>query len=94
MNVIYLPSTLDDIEWFHRYYTYIFPEGANNATKQFQAVKELLSSNPKAGSFIHKNVREFSIPRTPFSYIYRVKGDEVQVLRIWDERRNPDDLVY
>lgn len=94
MNLVYLPSTQDDLAWFHRYYTQIFPEGAKSALKQFDIMEQLLSENPLLGNVKQQDVREFSIPNTPFSYIYRIRHDEVQVLRVWDERRNPNNVSY
>lgn len=94
MKIVYLPSTLDDLEWSHRYYTHVFPEGAENAVHQLETIKNLLLSNPLIGTTVEGSVKEFSIPNTPFSYIYRVRGDELQVLRVWDERRNPTDMTF
>ena len=31
-------------------------------------------------------IREFPIPRTPFSFIYRVVDDRIEVLRVRDQR--------
>jgi plasmid stabilization system protein ParE len=30
---------------------------------------------------------EFVIPRTPFSLIYRIEGDVLMILRVWDDRQ-------
>jgi len=94
MKVVYLPSTQDDFEWFYRYYTEVFPEGAKNALHQFDAMEGLLSSSPFIGAIKQGDVREFSIPNIPFSYIYRIRDDQVQVLRVWDERRKPSNTDY
>lgn len=70
------------------YYQAIFPEGARKAQAQFRAVEKLLLENPFLGHKTHKEgVYEYSIPRSPFSYIYQVKPNYIAVLRVWDERQ-------
>ena len=88
MQIVYLSSTRADLLWLRRYYEQIFPEGRTRAKKQFRSMESLLMANPQIGHPTHRNdVREISIPRTPFSYIYRLKEDRIEILRIWDERQ-------
>ncbi len=91
MKIIFLETTQDDLEWFYHYYSVVFPEGLNSALKQFDSINDLLSSNPYVGTLDHKNLRKFTIPRTPFSYFYRVTETHIEVLRVWDDRREKDD---
>jgi hypothetical protein len=35
-------------------------------------------------------VRELSIPRTPFTIVYRVTPLQIEVLRLWDTRQGGD----
>jgi plasmid stabilization system protein ParE len=95
VKVVYLASARDDLVWMHRYYVDVFPEGASKARKQFRATENILGSNPEIGHPTEwDSVREFSIPNIPFSVIYRIKEGRIEVLRIWDERRNRDqDIV-
>jgi plasmid stabilization system protein ParE len=76
-----------------QYYEIVFSGGRLNAQKQFHAVENTLMSNPFIGHETHrKSVREFSIPKTPFSYIYRAFPDRIEVLRVWDERQDRSKL--
>ena len=94
MKIVYLANTRDDLLWMRQYYEIIFPEGSKNAQKQFHAVEDILLANPFIGHETHrKSVREFSIPKTPFSYIYRAFPDRIEVLRIWDERQDRSKLA-
>ena len=87
MEIVYLESARDDLLWFRRYYEEIFPTGIHNAQNQFRAVEKLLIEHPLIGHETHRaDVLEFSIPKIPFSVIYRVQPDRIEVLRIWDER--------
>ena len=89
MNIVYLPSTVNDLVWFRQYYDQNFPAGRAKAKKQFFSVEKLLCDNPYIGHKIHsKNVRELSIPNTPFSFIYRVNTIQIEIIRIWDERQS------
>lgn len=87
MKIIFLDSTYDDLEWFHQYYTLIFPEGLDNALKQFDKINELLVLNPFLGVLDEEGLRKFAIPKTPFAYYYRITSTHIEVLRVWDERR-------
>ena len=69
MKILYLDDALDDLVWFHHYYTYVFSEGAKNALRQFDITEELLTANPFIGKVIGRNIRKLAIPKTPFSYI-------------------------
>ncbi len=83
MRIVYLESTRDDLLWMRHYYEVIFPQGRENAQTKFHSTEQLLLTHPFTGHKTHiKDVYEFSIPKTPFSYIYRVKPDHIAVLRI------------
>lgn len=88
MKLVFLPSTRSDLLWMRVYYSRIFPEGARRAADQYRRVSSILRDNPLVGRPVEEleGVREFSIPRTPFSFIYRVVDDRIEVLRVWDQR--------
>lgn len=90
MRIFYLPAAVDDLVWFRSYYTRVFPAGDIHARKQFTAVRKALLAHPALGKIIdsERQVFEFSIPRTPFSIIYHVQGEDIRVLRVWDGRRH------
>ncbi len=88
MHIVYLESTREDLLWLRHYYEVVFPEGRQTAQTRFHSTEQLLLTNPFIGHKTHiKDVYEFSIPKTPFSYIYRVKPQYIAVMRIWDERQ-------
>jgi plasmid stabilization system protein ParE len=88
MKLVYLASAKPGLRWFHRYYTSAFPEGKAKADRRFLAVQTLLKTNPHAGheSEIVPGAREFPVPKTPFSYVYQIKGERIEVLLIADNR--------
>lgn len=88
MKLVFLPSTRSDLLWMRTYYAHVFPNGAKRAVEQYVRASGVIRNNPLAGHSIEEmeGVREFSIPRTPFSFIYRVIDDRIEVLRVWDQR--------
>ncbi|WP_417729606.1 type II toxin-antitoxin system RelE/ParE family toxin [Roseovarius sp.] len=68
------------------------PEGSTRSTKartHLKAIQKTLAANPYAGhpSDARENVRERSIPRTPFTLICRVAPTQIEILRLWDTRQ-------
>ena len=88
MKLVFLPSTRSDLLWMRTYYAHIFPDGAKRAADQYRRTCGIISENPLVGHPVEEieGVREFSIPRTPFSFIYRIVEDRIEVLRVWDQR--------
>ncbi len=87
MKIVYLPRVRADVAWMRRYYESIFPEGYKRARQEFRAIETLLIAHPHAGHLTEfEGVREISVSRTPFSFIYRVREGQIEVLRMWDNR--------
>lgn len=89
MKIVFLEDTTQDIQWFRYYYRSVFPEGSARAGAHLKAIQMTLAANPYAGhpSDANREVRELSIPRTPFTLIYRVTPTRIEILRLWDTRR-------
>jgi plasmid stabilization system protein ParE len=53
-----------------------------------------LADNPRIGHPYSdsQGLREYPIRRTPFSLLYRIAEDRIEILRLWDKRANPDRL--
>ena len=88
MKLVFLPSTRSDLLRMRTYYAHIFQDGAKRAADQYRRTCGIIRENPFVGRPVEEmeDVREFSIPRTPFSFIYRVVDDRIEVLRVWDQR--------
>jgi plasmid stabilization system protein ParE len=87
MEIVYLPSAAAGLSWFRRYYTQVFPEGEKRAIAQYEKMKKVLLAAPYAGHPVGEHdSREYVVPRTPFSVIYRVRGEQIQILLILDHR--------
>ena len=84
MKLVFLPSTRSDLLWMRTYCSRIFPDGARLAAEQYLRASGVIRDNPLAGHPVEgmAGVRKFPIPRTPFSFIYRVGDDRIEVLRV------------
>lgn len=89
MKIVFLASTVQDLKWFRHYYRAVFSEGADKSGVHFKAAISTLEANPYVGrpSAPPHDVRELSIPRTPFTIVYRVTPLQIEVLRLWDTRQ-------
>ena len=56
------------------------------------AIQKTLAAHPYADhpSDIREMVRELSIPRTPFTLVYRVMPSQIEILRLWDSRQGAE----
>ncbi len=92
MKVLLLRSAVEDLKWLRAYYTTIFPEGEQKAMAQLNKTTKLLEANPYLGQpGAIEGSRELHIPRTPFTLIYRVTSQNIEVARVWDERQSSFD---
>ncbi|NUH65494.1 type II toxin-antitoxin system RelE/ParE family toxin [Sulfitobacter sp. S0837] len=89
MKIVFLEDTMQDIQWFRYHYQSVFPEGSAKARAHLKAIQKTLTVNPYAGqpSDAREDVRELSVPRTPFTLIYRVTPSQIEILRLWDARQ-------
>ena len=93
MKIVFLPTTAPDFEWITDYYLSVFPEGGSKAFRSLERALSNLSDNPRFGKAIARTgYRQYSVPRTPFSLIYRIGAENIEILHIWDQRSNPLDL--
>jgi plasmid stabilization system protein ParE len=88
LKIVYSEAALNDMGWFRRYYSSVFPEGKGKARDSLLRTEALIAENPFAGHPATQGfeAREFPVLRTPFSLLYRVKGDRIEILRVLDLR--------
>ena len=93
MKIVFTESAVQDIQWFRYYYRSVFPEGSAKARARLVAIQKTLAANPYIGrpGEIGGDVRELTIPRTPFTLVYRVAPTRIEVLRLWDTRKGQGD---
>jgi plasmid stabilization system protein ParE len=89
VRIVFLRSCQPDLEWFRTYYETVFSAGAKHAEEQVEKSLELLRHNPFIGhSLEEKGTRELPISRTPFSLVYRVTREHIEIISVLDQRSN------
>ncbi|WP_185984042.1 type II toxin-antitoxin system RelE/ParE family toxin [Aureimonas mangrovi] len=92
MKVVFLPGAVRDLCWFRRYYEEIFRDGARRAGDHYRKALQALETMPHIGHPTpFGDVREFSIPRTPFAILCRLREDRIEIMRVIDERALRED---
>jgi plasmid stabilization system protein ParE len=88
MKFIFRLEAKSDLKWFAKYYRSVFPEGSKAAAIRFRQAKLLIQQYPLIGEAIGNAtpLRELVIPRTPFSLVYYVEGQDIIVIRLLDNR--------
>lgn len=87
MRIVTLKTAQLDAVWFREYYNSVFPAGSAKAALHFRETKSLLKSYPQIGYPSETaGLRELQILKTPFVIVYRIRADEIQIVRLWDQR--------
>lgn len=88
MQIKYLDAALDDMIWFRHYYTKVFSAGKQNARTRLLKTEQLIAQNPSIGEADEQlaGVREYPIPGIPFTVLFRLMSDSIEILRIYDQR--------
>jgi toxin YoeB len=75
--------------WMERNQSDVYPE---KLEQLFEKSAEMISNFPNIGiKTKYRNV--FSKLVRSYKIFYRIEGDEIQVLRVWDTRQNPDKRI-
>jgi plasmid stabilization system protein ParE len=87
MKVAFLPSAYPDLRWFRSYYERTFPEGAENAKRQYNRTLANPKDNPEIGHPMDEpGIRALHVARTPFSFVYRIARGRIEVIHVRDGR--------
>jgi plasmid stabilization system protein ParE len=78
-------DSLDAYNW----YLQNSPELGKSFQECLDAKLKSLKLNPLTGSYIYKNLRSSKIGKFPFSIIYKVSGNQIQIIAIFHNSRNP-----
>lgn len=72
------------------YYEKVFPQGWGALSKHLKETERILSTNPYIGHSINEveSVRQLIIHKSPFALIYRVVDTHIEILRVWDMRKD------
>jgi len=77
------------------YYSNFFPAGKKQASIHIKTTEQIIINHPHIGQVFdgNKNIIELVINKTPFSFLYRINEDRIEILRLWDQRRSRGELT-
>ena len=80
---------LADLINAHDYIARVNPTAAQSIAQKVWDAANFLCDHPGVGRPGHvEGTREWVVGGTPYLIVYRVKDDEMQILRVWHGRRN------
>jgi len=82
-------KALIDLDEAQRYIAQESPIAAQAIAQRIHDAVRLLQSQPDIGSPAHiPTVRVWVVARSPYLIVYRVRGETVEILRLWHGRRD------
>jgi toxin ParE1/3/4 len=89
MNIVWSPEAIQDLVSLRAYIAQESPAGAKRTVlRVVEVVENLLPDNPHIGRPGRvPGTRELVIPQTPYIVPYRVRGEAVQILRVYHGAR-------
>jgi toxin ParE1/3/4 len=89
MKLRLLANATRDLRGIFEFIEQDSPETARDVAKRLMKSLQILTQNPSVGRPSKtKAIREWSVPDLPYVVPYRVRRDEVEVMRIYHTRRN------
>lgn len=82
-----------DFQRIRRHIARANPLAAMQVSRDIQAAADRLVNFPELGhAGEHIGVREMQVPGRPYLLPYRIQGDVIEILAVFDQRRDPEDL--
>jgi toxin ParE1/3/4 len=94
MRIVWLPLALQDLVAIRLWYGPVAgAKTANALIRKIVGSARLLIDNPACGraSESTDGILELVVPRSPYVLPYRVVADRIEILRVFDGRREPLD---
>ncbi len=89
MKLRLLPRAARDLAEIRTYIATDDPDAAAAVATALRKSLALIAERPDIGRpGATPDIREWSVPRLPYVVPYRVRGDHVEILRVWHTRRN------
>lgn len=90
MRVRYTRQALADLHGIGTYIRGRNPSAAADLEIAIRSTIDLLTDFPKLGRDRPElDARALGVPRYPYTAYYRIEGDEIWIVHIRDDRRNP-----
>lgn len=89
------PEAFADLQQIHDYIAeeQRHPIAASNVVRSIENTLELIADNPLMGRGTrYPDTYEFAMGKLPFTIVYRLTGEIVQVITIFSQSRHPDNI--
>ena len=85
----FLVSARNDLAALRAFYAASLPANARAGQSHLSTALRMLAKNPEAGIPLPQaeGIRALTVPMTPFTLIYRIKGTWIEFLRLRDRRQ-------
>jgi len=96
MRIVWLPYALGDLVGIKQYYTKVAGKPvADKQVKKVTKATRLLEVHPYIGhpspNDTDDDVLEWTIPNSSYTLPYMIVGDEIRILRVFDQRQERPD---
>jgi plasmid stabilization system protein ParE len=83
------PAAAQEVESAYAWYAARNPSAAHGFREELRHAVDAVAHNPLTWPRYRRRARRYVFPRFPFSLVYRLRGDVVEVLAIAHGRRRP-----
>lgn len=83
------PEAIEEAEAAQRWYLERSPVAARAFTAELGHAVEIVSESPERWPHSSANTRRYVFPRFPFSLVYRVKGNLLEIVAVAHHKRRP-----
>jgi hypothetical protein len=83
------PSVVEEISEAKNFYNSKVEELGNQLLDEINTAIKFIEESPETWPAYYINLHRFILKRFPFSIIYRIKDNEVQVIAFMHHRRKP-----
>lgn len=90
MRVVIATPARQELADAIQFYSAEAPALAEDFVQDFDAALHQLGALPQSGASYHHGTRRLLLRRFPFSVIYRVRSDRIEVVAVAHTRRRPD----
>jgi len=83
------PAAAQEAESAYDWYAARNPSAAHGFREELRHAVDAVADNPRTWPRQGSRVRRYVLPRFPFTLVYLLRGDEVEVIAVAHARRRP-----
>ncbi len=83
------PAAAQEVESAYDWYAARNPSAANGFREELRHAVDAVAENPRTWPRHGSRARRYVFPRFPFTLVYRLRGNDVEVIAVAHGRRRP-----